>query len=275
MKASPRTQSSLAVGSDAGCWFLLNASPDVRIQIQSLSGLLPPPDRARGTGVERILLSNADLDHTLGLLCLREGGRLQVHATPAVERSLREGMGLAPVLDRYSGVDFSEVPWSSRPLTTRAGHPTGLHYQAIPVPGKLPRYREGHVDPSPEDNVAYRFTDDRTGGRLLYMPALGKLDSRLLRSMEDCDALLLDGTFWDEEELVRLGVGSLRASEMGHLPISGPSGTLKQVSPLRIRRKIYVHINNTNPILSVDSPEHREVLAAGMEIGCDALDFVL
>jgi pyrroloquinoline quinone biosynthesis protein B len=143
------------------------------------------------------------------------------------------------------------------------------------VPGKLPRYREGLANPSPEDNVAYLFTDDRTGGRLLYLPALGRLDSRLLRTMEDCDVLLLDGTFWDEEELVRLGVGSLSASEMGHLPISGPSGTLKQVSPLRPGRKIYVHINNTNPILTVNSPEHREVLAAGMEIGHDALELVL
>ena len=275
LKASPRTQSSIAVASDGGCWFLFNASPDVRVQIQSLSGLLPPPDRARGTGVEGILLSNADLDHTLGLLCLREGGRLWVHATPAVQKSLREGLGLAPVLDRYSGVDFADVPWSSRPLTTRAGHPTGLHYQALPAPGKLPRYREGCVEPSPEDNVAYLITDDRTGGRLLYLPALGRWDSRLLRSMEDCDALLLDGTFWDEEELVRLGVGSVAASDMGHLPISGPSGTLKQVARLGTRRKIYVHINNTNPILSVNSPEHRQVLASGMEIGHDGLEFDL
>jgi pyrroloquinoline quinone biosynthesis protein B len=275
LKASPRTQSSIAIAADGGCWFLVNASPDVRVQLQSLPGLLPPPDRIRGTGVEGIFLSNADLDHTLGLLCLREGDRLWVHATPAIQRSLREGLGLAPVLDRYSGLDFSEVPWSSRPLTTRSGRPTGLHVQALPVPGKLPRYREGHVEPSPEDNVAYLFTDDRTGGRLLYMPALGRLDERLLRLMEACDVLLLDGTFWDEQELVRLGVGSLSASEMGHLPISGPSGTLKQVSPLRTRRKIYVHINNTNPVLSVNSPEHGAILAAGMEIGQDSLEVAL
>jgi pyrroloquinoline quinone biosynthesis protein B len=225
--------------------------------------------------VEGILLSNADLDHTLGLLCLREGDPWRVHATPAVQRSLREGLALAPVLERYSGVEFTDVPWTSQPLTGRAGQRTGLHVRAIPVPGKLPRYREGKVAPSPEDNVAHLLTDDRTGGRLLYAPALGRLDAGLLDLMAGCDAILVDGTFWDEEELVRLGVGSVSASQMGHLPIGGPSGSLGQLSSLGVRRKVYVHINNTNPILTEDSREHRETRSAGMEVGQDGMDFEL
>jgi pyrroloquinoline quinone biosynthesis protein B len=275
IRASPRTQSSVAVCSDAGGWFLLNASPDIRAQIHSLPGLLPKSEKTRGTGVEGILLSNADLDHSLGLLSLREGAKLSVHATPSVRRSLTEGFSVGPVLERYSGVDFREPPAALGALQTAQGRPSGLRYRAIPVPGKLPRYREGRVEPSAGDNVAYLLVDERTGGRLLYMPAVGRLGDEVLKTMAECDVLLLDGTFWDEEELIRLEISPIPASAMGHVPIGGPGGSLLPVSRLPVRRKIYVHINNTNPILTEDSPECREVLRAGMEIGRDGLEIDL
>ena len=123
--------------------------------------------------------------------------------------------------------------------------------------------------------MAYLLVDERTGGRLLYMPAVGRLSDEVLKTMAECDVLLLDGTFWDEEELKRLEISAFTASAMGHVPIGGPEGSLRKVSPLPVRRKIYVHINNTNPILTEDSPECREVLRAGMEIGRDGLEIDL
>lgn len=274
IRARPRTQSCAAISADGRRWFLLNASPDVRVQIESFAPLLPH-GTVRGTGIEGILVTNADLDHTLGLLMLREGGRLSVHATSFVRRALDEGLHLAEVLDCYGGVDWRQPPARLAPLLCADGTSSGLSYMAFPVPGKLPRYREGRAAPSAEDNVGYQLVDDSTGKRLAYVPGLSALDRDVLTRLHDADALLLDGTFWSEEEMRIAGVGRTSAREMGHLPVGSENGSLSVVASLPAARKIYVHINNTNPMLREDSPERRAVEKAGALVGWDGMELTL
>jgi|SRR5579884_3434211 len=274
IRAQPRTQSCAAVSADRQRWFLLNASPDVRIQIESFVPLLPH-GTVRGTAIQGILLTNADLDHTLGLLVLRENGRLSVHATSSVQRALDEGFHLSEVLARYGGVDWHQPPARLAPLVCADGTLSGLRYAAFPVPGKLPRYREGRASSSAEDAVGYLLVDESTGGRLVCVPGLAALDREVLIRLQEADALLLDGTFWSEVEMQNVGTGTASAREMGHLPVGSEEGSLSAMASLPAARKIYVHINNTNPMLREDSPERRAVEKAGVEVGWDGLEFTL
>jgi pyrroloquinoline quinone biosynthesis protein B len=274
IRARPRTQSCAAVSADGRRWFLLNASPDIRVQIESFSPLLPH-GTVRGTGIQGILLSNADLDHTLGLLMLREGGRLSVHATSSVQRALDEGLRLSEVLDCYGGVDWRQPPERLSPLVCSDGTLSGLLYAAFAVPGKLPRYREGRALPCGDDAVGYQLVDDSTGKRLVYVPGLAALDRDVLTRLKDADALLLDGTFWSDEEMQIVGAGKASARAMGHLPVGSEGGSLSTVASVPAARKIYVHINNTNPVLREDSPERRAVDKAGAEVGWDGLEFTV
>jgi pyrroloquinoline quinone biosynthesis protein B len=275
LQAQPRTQSCAAISADGRRWFLLNASPDIRFQIEAFTPLLPDADTVRGSHLEGILLTNADLDHVLGLLVLREGFRLTIYATPRVRYALTEALGIASTLACYCGVDWREPSAGLSPLLCADGSPSGLSYAALPVPGKPPRYLEGRVSPSPGDVVAYRFVDETTGGRLLFMPDVAALDDVALSHMSNCDALLFDGTFWREDEMQVMGVGTTPAARMGHLPVGGPGGSLDRIASLPISRRIYVHINNTNPILIEDSVERATVESAGVEVGWDGLEFTL
>jgi len=261
--ARPRTQSSVAVSADRRRWTLLNASPDVRAQLGSCPDLHPD-----GTGevpLQAVLLTDAELDHTLGLLLLREGGGLVVHATEATRDTLYDGTALLRTLEAYCPVQWRPVvPGADVPLGD------GLSYRAFDVPTtKRPRFgsgpREGRV-------VGYRLTDERSGRALVHLPVLQELTPAVCAQLEDCACLLVDGTCWSDDELVRLGRGSRTAREMGHLPISGPGGSLEQLAALPIERRVYVHVNNTNPILLEDSPERRAVEERGLEVAVDGLE---
>jgi pyrroloquinoline quinone biosynthesis protein B len=219
------------------------------------------------------LLTNADLDHTLGLLLLREGGRIPVYATARVRAALARGLSLPALLERYGGADWQEPPRSLQPLCSTDGSTSGLRVAAFHVPGKPPRYLEGELENHPDDNVGYRLVDERTGGRLLFVPDCSAVDDVLAAELSACDVLLLDGTFWSEDEMLPLGGRS--ASAMAHLPVGGPNGSLAQIAKLPIPRKIYLHVNNTNPLLLPESAERASVIAAGMEIGEDGMDLTL
>jgi pyrroloquinoline quinone biosynthesis protein B len=262
------------VSADGKSWFLVGASPDIRAQIESFPPLWPQGP-VRGSPLQGVLLASADLDHVLGLLVLREGGRLAIHATRSVRSALTEGLTIAPVLARYGDRTWFEPPVEPALLRLGDGTPSGLLYQAFPAPGKPPRYREGRAAPDPGDCIGYRIEDQATGGRLVVLPGAAALDRTVLGQLEGCDAALFDGTFWSEDEMSRAGAGTGTASEMGHFPISGPDGSLARLGPLAIAHKIYWHINNTNPILRDDSPERRAVEDAGVEVGRDGLELTL
>jgi len=260
---SPRTQSSVAVSADRRRWFLVNASPDVRAQIEGSRDLHPHDGRA--TPLEAVLLTDAELDHTLGLLLLREARRLTLHATPAVHRTLCDGSGLLRTLERYCAVEWrAVVPGTDLPLAE------GLSCRAFDVP-TTKRERFG-LGTDHGRVVGYRFTDERSGGTLVYLPGVQALTAELRAEIQDCACLLIDGTCWRDDELVQLGLAARTSREMGHLPIDGPDGSLAQLRSLGTSRTIYVHMNNTNPIVLDDSPERRLVEDSGMEVAMDGLE---
>ncbi len=262
--ARSRTQSSIAVSPDYRRWFLLNASPDIHAQIESCPALHPAGDRS--VPFQAVLLTDAELDHTLGLLLLREGGGLAVHATEAVHDTLCAGTSLLRTLEAYC-----PVTW--QPVVPGAGIPLGdgLSYRAFDVPTtKRPRFAPGAAQGGRV--VGYRLTDERGGRALVYLPGVQELTPAVRAELGDCACLLIDGTCWHDDELIRLGLAGKTARQMGHLPISGRDGSLEVLSPLPIERKIYIHINNTNPVLLEDGPERRIVEQHGMEIAADGLE---
>ena len=274
-RIAPRTQSSVAVSADGQAWFLLNASPDLRAQLESAPCLHPPLKAARGTRIEAVLLTNADLDHTLGLLLMREGGRIRVHATSQVRGALTRGISITSTLKSFGGIEWIRPPRKLSPLLSRDGSKSGLQYQAVNVVGRPPRFMKGRHSNGFGHSVGYRIMDEKSGGRLLFLPDVAVLDGQTISALSDCDVLLFDGTFWSENEMRQLRVGSLSAKRMGHIPIGGRQGSLKRLAPLPISRKIYTHINNTNPILQGGSPESAAVRAAGVEVGRDGMEMVI
>jgi len=272
-RAQPRTQSSVAVNANGHDWFLLNASPDIRWQIESFAPLHPPASAARGTPIRAVLLTNADLDHTLGLIALREGARRQVYASETTQRWLRDGFNLATLLDSFAGVDWIVPPRMATPLLTCNGAESGLEYRALTLPGKPPRWAKQISSAAVGDSLGYYIIDQKTGGRLLFMPDVEELTSEVIALMDAADVLLFDGTFWSEREMIDAGLSDVSSRQMGHIPISGEHGSLNLLVRTKARRTIYLHINNTNPILLEDSPERRAVEAAGIVVGRDGMEF--
>jgi pyrroloquinoline quinone biosynthesis protein B len=273
-RAAARSQCCIAVAGNSSGWFLVNASPDIRLQLQSFPPLWPPAKVARGSPIAGVLLTSADLDHTLGLLSLREGGPLAVHATTAVRQALDEGLNLSALMSSYHGIRWRQPPACLAPLLDDSGSESGIHYSAFPVLGKPPRYQTADMAAG-DPVIGYRFVDASSGGSVVAMPGLGGFNRRAAAEAESCDLLLLDGTFFREDEMRLTGTGTATASEMGHLPVGGPRGSLAHIETLSHVNRVYVHINNTNPMLLEDSIERAAVVAAGVNIGCDGMEFSL
>jgi pyrroloquinoline quinone biosynthesis protein B len=259
----PRTQSSVAVSADYRSWFLLNASPDIRAQIEAFPAL--HPRGIRDSPLRSVLLTDAELDHTFGLLLLREADDIEIHCTEAVHETLLEGTSLLETLGAYSAVGWRPVAMGEE---TPLGD--GLSYLAFGVPtSKTARFGTGADG---ESVVGYRITDARTGRFLVYVPGAQQLTAAVLEQLQDCACLLFDGTCWRDDEMVRLGIARKTARDMGHVPIWGAGGSLEKLAPLPIERKIYIHINNTNPVLIEDSPERCAVEERGLEVAFDGLE---
>jgi pyrroloquinoline quinone biosynthesis protein B len=266
-RLAARTQDSVAVTADGEAWFLLNASPDVLRQIEATPEL--HPRRPRDTPIRGIVLTNGDLDHTLGLFLLRESQPLIVYATEAVWRGLADGNAIFRTLERFEG----QVTWKKLVPGESTELAPGLTLLPFAAPGKLPVHLMRTGKPSPEDNVGLILRDSASGRRLAYATACASA-APVVGRLEGVDVLLFDGTFWSEDELVRLGLGTSRARDMAHAPVGGQSGTMFAFESARIGRKIYTHVNNTNPILAVGSPERREVERAGWEVATDGMEVV-
>jgi pyrroloquinoline quinone biosynthesis protein B len=270
-RAIPRSQSSAAVSADGARWFLLNASPDVHGQLGRLD--LPVPADLRYVPVEGILLTDAELDHTLGIVLLREARRLQVAATDAVRRVIEEDSRLLPVTRAFAEVTVSElVPDRPLGLCYRDGTPSGLRVTSFPVPAGPPRFAR---EERPAHTVGLLLLDEHTGGTCAFVPGCGDLDDALLARLGGADLVLFDGTFWTDDELIGLGIGERTARQMDHLPVSGPDGSLARLGRLPSRYRVYTHINNTNPMLIEDGPERALVEQAGLQIGVDGMRFTL
>jgi pyrroloquinoline quinone biosynthesis protein B len=272
-RARPRTQASIALSTDSRRWYLLNASPDIRQQIEAFPSL--HPNRIpRGTPIQAILLTNADIDHIAGLLSLREFQPLCVYSTKPVQDWVLESNAIFRAIRLFP----AQLTWTSvltsgqHPIIGVDGTDSGLRYEAFPVSGKPPAYLVDLVSDWREQTIGYRITDAATGSSLAYVPGVKTLDSELLARLSGCDCLFLDGTFWSNDELIDLGIAHKTAIEIGHVPISGPDGSLATLAGLDRVKRIFIHINNTNPILIEDSPERRAVEAAGWTVAFDGLE---
>lgn len=266
-----RTQSSAAVSADGERWFLLNASPDVRAQLGRLPAAAPAGVRA--VPIEGILTTDAELDHTLGLVLLREAGALRLYVTHAVRAVLEHDSRILPVTGAFSQVMVTDLLLDGPiELRCRDGEPSGLTVEALPVPGDPPRFAR---DGMPGHTVGLMLRDRVTGGSCAYVPSCGALDACLLRRFGQADLLIFDGTFWADEELIALGIDHRTARQLYHLPISGPQGSLKQLRALPCCWRVFSHINNTNPILLEHSAERATVERAGLTVGTDGLRFTL
>jgi pyrroloquinoline quinone biosynthesis protein B len=264
--ARARTQSSLAIRGADGPWFLVNASPDLRQQLETLGARRDGAVRA--PPVAGVLLTDAEIDHTAGLLLLRESAApVRVYGDAGVERALRDGYPVLTMLERYCGAEWRTLERGrEQPLDG-----SSLAVEPFATGGDAPRYLvDGELEAS-----GFVFRDRATGGVLTYAPGLARLDEGVVARLAASDVVLVDGTFWRDDELARLGISDRSARDMGHVPLTGPGGSLAVLAGLERPRIALVHINNTNRVLLEDSPERAQVVRAGIEVAYDGLEVEL
>ena len=267
--ARPRTQSSIAVRGAEGPWFVANASPDLRQQLETIA--VERVDGMRAAPVAGVLLTDAEIDHTAGLLLLRESSTpLVVYGSEQVRRALTDGYPVLPILAEYSGVDWRSLEPGRGGVAIDG---SSLEVASFAAGGDAPRYLAGTGAEVEATGLVFR--DRSSGGVLTYVPGLARLDDDVLGRMAASDVVLVDGTFWRDDELLRLGISERTAGQMGHVPLSGADGSLQALASLERPRVVLVHINNTNPVLLEVSPEREEVLRAGVEIAEDGLEVEL
>jgi len=269
VRATPRTQSSIAISDDGVDWALCNASPDILQQLKATPAL-QPARVLRDTGIAAILLMDAQIDHTTGLLMLREhAARLPIHCTAAVREDLSTGNPLFDVLGHYAGVDWHElVPRQAFTIDALAG----LEFRPHALLSNAPPYSPHRDATRPGDTLGLSVTDTASGKRLFYAPGLGTLEDHVLEAMHAADVVLVDGTMWTDDEMITTGASSRTARAMGHLPQTGPGGMIEVLDTLpATTRRILIHINNTNPILDEAGPERARLAEHGIEVAHDGL----
>jgi pyrroloquinoline quinone biosynthesis protein B len=269
--APARTQASLAVSADDEHWFLFNAAPDLRQQIEATPEL-HPRHGLRSSPIAGVVLTGADVDAIAGLLTLRERQPLTVYATAKVQAVLRAN----PIFDVLAPDTVArEVLTLERPqsLALPHGAASGLSVQCFAVPGKVPLYMEQAEGTPPivlgEDTVGVMISDARS--RLFFIPGCAAMTDSIAERLRGAELVLFDGTLWRDDEMIRAGLGSKSGRRMGHMSLTGPEGTMAAFRTLSVKRKVLVHINNSNPVLLEDSSERAELAAAGWEVAHDGM----
>ncbi|KAB2384499.1 pyrroloquinoline quinone biosynthesis protein PqqB [Actinomadura montaniterrae] len=260
-----RLHASIAIEASPGRWYVVNATPDIAEQIEANPDLHPGPERRR-TPVAGVVLTDAELDHTLGLPRLREARDLRVVATGTVRDALARGLRMDRVLAPYTSLTWSDLPEDEPVPLDGAG---GVAIRAVRVSGKRPRYAADLDLPDGAWSVALHVTDRRSGASLVYAPALAGWPSGLGRALSAADCVIVDGTFWDDDEPRRSGFTDRTATAMGHLPISGPGGTAARLAALPAARRLYTHLNNTNPLVDPGHDGHRTLAGMGIEVASE------
>lgn len=274
VRAKPRTQSSICVSGSGSDWVLFNTSPDILEQIRATPAL--QPNRAlRDTGIAGVVLVDGQVDHSTGLYMLRErGGKLPLWCADPVYEDLTRGNPILRVLEHYCGVDRHGIALDGTPFEV-AGVP-GVRFSALPLASKAAPYSPHREHPVPGDNVGITMTDTGSGRKLFYAPGLGAREAHVDAAMREADCVMVDGTFWTNDEMIAQGIGKKTAREIGHLPQSGPGGMIEWLDSLPAgTRKVLIHINNTNPILDEDSLQHAELARHGIEVAYDGMEIEL
>lgn len=271
IRGTGRMHNGAAFSPDGKTWYLINATPDIRHQIEGFDGLHPGPG-LRDTPIRGVILTDAELDHTIGLLSLREGSDLTVYSTEAVRGALHDKFPVASMLQRYCTVAWQPLDAQS-PVVFNSGS-NRIEVHVIRFDGDAPRY----VGPAPPDGdwvIGLLFKNITTGRALAYLPGVPRLTPELADLLGDTDYVFFDGTFWTNDELSSTGMVTRTALDMGHVPIGGPDGSAVWLQRLPRPRKVYVHINNTNPILNESSEQFRWLAEHGLEVGRDGLEVTL
>jgi pyrroloquinoline quinone biosynthesis protein B len=282
LRGSARAQTQIAFSPDSEgrIWFLACASPDLRSQILAHSQLMPRADAPAHSPIAGVFLPSADVDSVMGLLHLREFQSFFVFSTAGVQRILKKENKIFGVLDRADPpVRWQVLSPNGRlgcHLSENPGEAPAFVCVTMPLGGAYPDYVSEELQRSmPTEEASIGFVFEQKGKSLFLAPSLSGRNSEWTKPAASSDVVLIDGTFWSDDELVRTGRSKKTAREIGHLPLSGPDGILEQFPKSARGRKILIHINNTNPILDEDSTEHRAVLDAGFEIAYDGMEFEL
>ncbi len=274
--ASPcRTQASIAVSLDGERWLLLNASPDLRQQFIERRCLWPRPGRLRHSPVSAVLLTGGEIDNVAGLLTMRERQPFTLWATAEVLALLDAN----PIFEALDRALVARYPLAlDRPVDIAGPEGAlGIQVFAFAVPGKAPLYMENRAAAGPalSGGQAIGLELSAGGRRFHYIPGCGGLTPAIRRRIEGSRLLFFDGTLWRDDEMILLGTGSKTGIRMGHMSMSGPEGSIASLRDLDIGRRMYIHINNSNPALLADSPERAELTRAGWEIAADGMEIEL
>lgn len=275
VRAKPRTQSSIFIRpDDSADGVLFNASPDILEQIRSQPDL-QPARAVRDTAIAGVVLMDGQIDHATGLFMLRErGSPLPLWCTDAVEEDLTQGNPVLRVLAHFCGVQRQRIGLDGASFSV-PGVP-GLAFRAMPLSSKAAPYSPHRDNPVPGDNLGITITDTHRGRSVFYAPGLGAITPPVFDAMASADALMVDGTFWTDDEMKTLGLSKKSARDIGHLPQSGVGGMIEWMGKLpRATRRLLIHINNTNPILDEDSSQRAELTRAGIEVCEDGMNIQL
>lgn len=269
-------QSSLAISPNNKDWYLVNTGPDVCRQIESVPALHAGPG-IRETPIAGVILTDAELDHSIGLLSLREGSRLTIYGTETVRRCLSSSFPVLPMLKNYCSWEWRSLNINSKQSVGSFGAESegSIIIETIPVSNKPPLYAKSHMHLKDQEDVwevGLLLYNVNSGRSLAYFPTLDRITPDIEASLKKADILMVDGTFWSEDELVKMGATERNARSMGHLPISGPSGIMEKLASYSAKRKILIHINNSNPILKKDSKERNTLKQLGIEIAYEGME---
>ncbi len=273
IKASRRTQSSIAVSANGTDWILFNTSPDIKKQMDDFPALQPARE-VRDTAISAIVITDAQIDHVTGMLTLREHNKpWEVYTTRAVYEDLTTGFPVFNILGHFRGINHHEIATDESSFTIPSAE--GLIFTAVPLKSEAPPYSPHRHNTVPGDNIGMRIEDTRSGKNVFYAPGLGEAEPHVMEYMRNADVVLVDGTVWTDDEMSKEGISDKRAQEMGHINQSEEGGTISILNSMERPRKILIHINNTNPILNEASPEHRILSEAGIELAYDGMDIEL
>lgn len=268
LQAKSRTQSSIAISENGVDWVLCNASPDIRQQLFDFRAA-QPARQLRDTGIKSVVLMDSQIDHTTGLLTLREGCPIDVWCTEMVHQDLSTGFPLFNMLKHWNGgLNYKKI--DPRQAFKISGF-DALEFIPLPIRSAAPPYSPHRHDPHEGDNIALIIKDHQTQKQLFYAPGLGKISKDILNIMAQSDCIMIDGTLWTNDEMQQSGVGTKTGQEMGHLHIAGVDGSLAYLDQLVKPRKIYIHINNTNPILNEQSAQFAQLQAHQVEVAFDGM----
>ena len=269
-----RTQSSVAVSADGASWLLLNASPDIRQQIEATPALQPRPGQAlRSSPIAAVALTNGDIDHVAGLLSLREGLRFSMFASARVLEALAGN----PIFNALAPEHVRRV---ALPVEEKVDAAPGLAIEAFDVPGKIALYLENAaagptLGTQAGDTLGLKLVDTSTGAAFFYIPGCADVDAALARRLKGARLVLFDGTLYTDNEMIAMGLSTKTGKRMGHISMSGEDGSLAAFRALGVQQRVFVHLNNSNPVLREDSPERAEVERAGWEVAFDGMEIRL